>query len=59
MLIFQLLAIATNLTREMDEAGMKNLSHGDIEWKSIDEGAATLVVAGFDPGLYRKFPSIC
>jgi len=57
VLIFRNLAIATDLTREMDEAGMKNLNHSDIEWKSIDEGAATLVVAGFDPGLCGKLLS--
>ena len=54
VLTFHNLAIATDLTREIDEAGMKSLLDGDIEWKSIDEGAATLVVAGFDPRLYGK-----
>jgi hypothetical protein len=46
-----LLAIATDLTREMDEEAVKNLTQGDSDWKSIDEGAATLVVSGFDPRL--------
>ncbi|PMD43364.1 NAD(P)-binding protein [Hyaloscypha variabilis F] len=43
--------IATDLVRGMDEAGLKSLNQGNFDWKSIDEGAATLVVAGFDPGL--------
>lgn len=43
--------IATDLAREMDEEAVKNLTQGDFDWKSIDEGAATLVVSGFDPRL--------
>jgi hypothetical protein len=35
----------------MDEEAVKNLTQGNFDWKSIDEGAATLVVSGFDPGL--------
>jgi len=44
-------AIATDLVREMDEEGLKSLMKSVMEWKTLDEGAATLVVAGFDPGL--------
>lgn len=51
VLIIRLLAIATDLAREMDEEAVKNLTQGDFDWKSIDEGAATLVVSGFDPRL--------
>lgn len=51
VLIIRLLAIATDLAREMDEEAVKNLTQGNFDWKSIDEGAATLVVSGFDPGL--------
>jgi hypothetical protein len=91
VLIIGLLAIATDLAREMDERAVKSLTQGAFDcrcWgrtsflfrtvsrflscdnalsrnklyraisnsprylgKSIDEGAATLVVSGFDPGL--------
>ena len=51
VLIIRLLAIATDLARDMDEEAVKNLTQGDFDWKSIDEGAATLVVSGFDPRL--------
>jgi len=44
-------AIATDLARDLDEQGVKSLTQGDFDWKSADQGAATLVVAGFDPGL--------
>jgi hypothetical protein len=50
-LIIRLLAIATDLAREMIEEAVNNLTQGDFDWKSIYEGAATLVVSGFDPGL--------
>lgn len=39
------------MAREMDEQEFKSLTQGDFDWKSADEGAATLVVAGFDPAL--------
>jgi hypothetical protein len=51
VLIIRLLAIATDLAREMDEEAVKNLTQWNFDWKSIDEGAATLVVSGFDPAL--------
>lgn len=35
----------------MDDQGIKNLTQSALDWKTIGEGAATLVVAGFDPGL--------
>lgn len=54
MVLMDLLAIATDLARDMDEQGIKNLTQGDFDWKSLDEGAATLVAAGFDPGLSRE-----
>ncbi len=42
----------TNLVRGLDEEGMKGLLRGvGDNWKTLDQGAATLVVAGFDPGL--------
>jgi hypothetical protein len=57
VLIVAYLAIVTDLIRGMDEAGLKSLNQGNFDWKSIDEGAATLIVAGFDPGLNGKLPS--
>lgn len=44
--------IMTNLARGMDEQAMKGLFQGiGDKWKTLDQGASTLVVAGFDPGL--------
>jgi len=43
--------IATDLARELDEQAVKGLTQGNFDWKSADQGAATLVVAGFDPEL--------
>jgi len=43
--------VATDLARDMDEQGVSSLTQGGLDWKSADGGAATLVVAGFDPGL--------
>ncbi|CZR60003.1 related to short-chain dehydrogenase [Phialocephala subalpina] len=44
--------IMTNLAREFDEAAVKRLFAGiGDNWKTLDQGASTLVVAGFDPGL--------
>ena len=45
------IAIATDFMREMDEEGLKSLMQSVTDWKTLDQGAATLVVAGFDPGL--------
>ncbi len=46
-------AIMTELVRGMDDADLRGLIHDtpESEWKTIDQGAATLVVAGFDPAL--------
>jgi hypothetical protein len=43
----------TELVRGMDDDAFNGLIHGtpESEWKTIDQGAATLVVAGFDPAL--------
>ncbi|PVH85520.1 NAD(P)-binding protein [Cadophora sp. DSE1049] len=45
--------IMTNLVRGADEQMLKGMLSGvpDSEWKTVDQGAATLVVAGFDPKL--------
>jgi hypothetical protein len=44
--------IMTNLARGMDEQAIKGLFRGiGDKWKTLDQGASTLVVAGFDPGL--------
>lgn len=43
----------TNLVRGADEQMLKGMFSGipESEWKTVDQGAATLVVAGFDPEL--------
>ncbi|KAG4423346.1 hypothetical protein IFR04_003580 [Cadophora malorum] len=43
--------IMTNLVRGADEQMLKGMLSGipNSEWKTVDQGAATLVVAGFDP----------
>jgi hypothetical protein len=48
----------TDLVRDLDEASLNGLLQGtsDTEWKTLDQGAATMVVAGFDPGLDGKSP---
>ncbi|KAH6715317.1 short-chain dehydrogenase [Leptodontidium sp. MPI-SDFR-AT-0119] len=45
--------IMTNLVRGADEQMLKGMLSGipESEWKTVDQGAATLVVAGFDPEL--------
>jgi len=43
------LAIWTNLNRNLDEEGNKILENTGKYWKSEDEGAATMLVAAFDP----------
>ncbi len=45
------IAIMTGLVRGLDEEGLNGLMEGTEEWKTVDQGAATLVIAGFDPGL--------
>ena len=47
-------AILTDLVREADNEGMKNLLANTQDWKNADQGAATLVVAAFDPALNGK-----
>lgn len=46
-------AILTDLVRAMDAEAVGNLMAGtpESEWKTAEQGAATLIVAGFDPGL--------
>lgn len=42
----------------MDEHARKGLLHGiGDNWKTLDQGASTLVVAGFDPALYGELIS--
>ncbi|QKX59071.1 uncharacterized protein TRUGW13939_06201 [Talaromyces rugulosus] len=42
-------AIWTNLNRNLDEEGNSILAKTGTYWKSEDEGAATMLVAAFDP----------
>jgi hypothetical protein len=41
----------TELVRELDQQGMQGLLVVTDHWKTADQGAATLIVAAFDPGL--------
>lgn len=46
-------AIRTELSRDMDKDGLETVEQAAAayKWKSMDEGAATSIVAGFDPKL--------
>ena len=46
----------TELVRNMDEKALKGLTSGTEFWKDIDQGAATMLVAGLDAKLSREFP---
>lgn len=43
--------IMTGLANKLDEEALQGLIQGTTDWKTADQGAATLVVAGFDAGL--------
>lgn len=47
-------AIWTGLARNLDEEGTEILSKTGSYWKSIDEGAAPMMVAALDPALERE-----
>lgn len=48
----------TNLVRGLDEQGFKGLFQGvGDKWKTLEQGASTLVVAAFDPGLHGRYTS--
>ena len=51
MVLIRRVDIMTNLVRGADEQMLKGMLSGipDSEWKTVDQGAATLLVAGFDP----------
>lgn len=46
-------SIATELSRSLDEEGLKTIGNTAPggKWKSLDQGAATTIVAAFDPKL--------
>ncbi|KAL1967853.1 hypothetical protein VTN77DRAFT_2542 [Rasamsonia byssochlamydoides] len=44
-------SIWTGLSRNLDEEGNKIIAKTGSYWKSLDEGAATMLVAAFDPAL--------
>jgi hypothetical protein len=44
-------AIWTGLARNLDEEGTAILAKTGTYWKSIDEGAAPIMVAALDPAL--------
>lgn len=39
------------MSRDLDEEGVRAIEGTATDWKSADEGAATIVVAGLDPEL--------
>ena len=39
----------TDLVRGLDDAGLKGLTSATTVWKDIYQGAATMLVAAFDP----------
>jgi NAD(P)-dependent dehydrogenase (short-subunit alcohol dehydrogenase family) len=49
VIILTIPAIWTNLNRNLDEEGNSILAKTGTYWKSEDEGAATMLVAAFDP----------
>lgn len=55
------IAIMTSLPRYMDPLALADLKASKAKWKTVDQGAATMVVAAFDPSLDGSFsphPSI-
>lgn len=44
-------AIWTGLSRNLDESGNETMSKTSNFWKTTDQGAATMLVAAFDPNL--------
>jgi hypothetical protein len=40
----------TDLVRDLDQEALDSLNKIE-KWKTADQGAATLVIAGFDPSL--------
>lgn len=45
----------TDLVRDLDNAGLKGLNSATTVWKDIDQGAATILVAAFDPLLKCEY----
>lgn len=41
----------TEIVRGLDKEGMQGIMSSVSEWKSLDQGVATQMVAGFDPAL--------
>ena len=44
----------TGLARELDDVSLKGLMSATEIWKNTDQGAATMLVAAFDPKLSRR-----
>lgn len=49
--------IMTPIVRNLDELGWKGIQDPKMVWKTQDQGAATMVVAGFDPALISELNS--
>lgn len=52
------IAIMTEIVRDLDQHGMEGLINTVDHWKTADQGAASLVVAAFDPALDSTLLSI-
>jgi len=48
------IAIWTDLSRDLDEEGQATIKATSLFWKNHDQGAATALVAAFDPALKSK-----
>jgi hypothetical protein len=44
----------TDLVRDLDETSLKGMTASTDVWKDINQGAATMLVAAFDPKLSCK-----
>jgi hypothetical protein len=51
------LAIWTGLSRDLDPDGEEAIRNTSPYWKSLDQGAATTLVAAFDPALNGISPA--
>lgn len=54
-----MLAILTGLSRDLDAEGEAAVMKTSPFWKDMDQGAATTLVAAFDPMLDGKLVRVC
>jgi hypothetical protein len=51
-------AIMTDIVRDLDQHKLDGLAKIK-DWKTLDQGVATMLVAAFDPALNSEFDSPC